>query len=186
MHRFAPILIAALMAAPVALVAAVFDDVHQAVAVIRPLDGGGDITGTVLFKQVPDDDHSHVIVTAHVEGLQPNSTHAIHIHEFGDATLADGTSAGGHYNPAGHDHGLPDEDHRHAGDLGNLQADSDGVANLRLEVDNFSIAGPHHPILGRAVIIHAKKDDGGQPTGNAGPRIGIGVIGIAHSTTESE
>lgn len=29
------------------------------------------------------------------------------------------------------------------------------------------------------MIVHAKEDDGGQPTGNAGDRIAAGVIGIS-------
>ncbi|MCP5412982.1 MAG: superoxide dismutase family protein, partial [Alphaproteobacteria bacterium] len=68
---------------------------------------------------------------------------------------------------------------RHAGDLGNLTADATGKATYEIVVDNISIAGPHNPILGRGVIIHAKPDDGGQPVGNAGGRIACGVIGVA-------
>ena len=52
-------------------------------------------------------------------------------------------------------------------------------AQLDLTVDNITVAGMHNPIIGRSVIIHAKTDDGGQPTGNAGPRISMGVIGVA-------
>ena len=52
-------------------------------------------------------------------------------------------------------------------------------ATLKITVDNISIAGEKNPIIGRAIVIHAKVDDGGQPTGNAGARQGFGVIGIA-------
>jgi len=89
-------------------------------------------------------------------------------------------SAGGHYNPEGHQHGLPDSENRHAGDLGNVQADSEGKAHYEITVSNISIQGPRNPILGRAVIVHAKPDDGGQPVGNAGARIACGVIGVAN------
>jgi Cu-Zn family superoxide dismutase len=102
----------------------------------------------------------------------------MHIHQWGDITGMDGKTTGGHYNPKSHDHGLPEKHLRHAGDLGNLQADASGKAKYELTVDNLSIAGSKNPIVGRGVIIHAKKDDGGQPTGNAGARIAQGVIGI--------
>jgi superoxide dismutase, Cu-Zn family len=91
----------------------------------------------------------------------------------------DATSAGGHFNPEGHPHALPDQEKRHAGDFGNLKADGDGNATLTLTVDNITLNCGGHGILGRAVIVHAKPDDGGQPTGNAGDRIGAGVIGLS-------
>lgn len=153
--------------------AAAFADVASLIAVMRPTDGN-QVGGTVTFTPVDDG----VQVVADITGLSANGTHAIHVHQYGDARAADGTSAGGHYNPGGHDHGLPEQEHRHAGDFGNLQSDADGTAQMTLTVDNISLTGAH-AVIGRSVIIHAKKDDGGQPTGNAGPRIGIGVIGVA-------
>ena len=90
-------------------------------------------------------------------------------------------SAGGHYNPEKHPHALPDTtEKRHAGDLGNLQADSNGKVHHEITVKNVTIAGTKNPIIGRGVIVHAKVDDGGQPVGNAGPRIACGVIGVAN------
>ncbi|NNF43019.1 MAG: superoxide dismutase family protein, partial [Phycisphaerales bacterium] len=68
---------------------------------------------------------------------------------------------------------------RHAGDFGNLVADATGRAHKVITVENITIAGTRNPIVGRGVIVHAKMDDGGQPTGNAGARIAQGVIGIA-------
>jgi Cu-Zn family superoxide dismutase len=122
-----------------------------------------------------------VKVVAHVEGLSPGQKHAIHVHQFGDCSAPDAMSAGGHYNPEGHQHGLPETEKRHAGDLGNLAADSEGKAHYEITVDNISIAGVKNPVIGRAVIVHAKTDDGGQPVGNAGARIACGVIGIANT-----
>ena len=90
-------------------------------------------------------------------------------------------SAGGHYNPEKHEHGLPDKAQRHAGDLGNLEADASGKAHLELTVNNITISGNKNPILGRGVIVHAKFDYGGQPVGNAGGRIACGVIGVANT-----
>jgi superoxide dismutase, Cu-Zn family len=149
--------------------------VVQAVAVLHPT-AGQHCHGVVHFTQGSDS----VKVVADLEGLAPGQKHAFHIHQYGDCTASDGMSAGGHYNPEGHQHGLPDTESRHAGDLGNVQADSEGKAHYEITVSNITIQGQKNPILGRAVIVHAKPDDGGQPVGNAGARIGCGVIGVAN------
>lgn len=145
----------------------------QCVAVLSPT-AGNSASGTVLFTQEADG----VSIEANVQGLTANQKHAIHIHEYGDIRLGDGKGTGGHYNPEGHPHALPSTASRHAGDLGNLQADGSGHAHYQIKVDNISLFGPRNPIVGRGVIVHAKMDDGGQPTGNAGARIAQGVIGI--------
>jgi superoxide dismutase, Cu-Zn family len=150
--------------------------IKQAIAVLHPTQGSK-AQGTVRFTQ----EGTSVKVVGHVEGLNPGQKHAIHIHEFGDCSTADASSAGSHYNPEKHEHGLPDRAQRHAGDLGNLEADGSGKAKLELTVNNITIAGNKNPILGRAVIVHAKPDDGGQPVGNAGGRIACGVIGAANT-----
>ncbi len=145
-----------------------------AIAVIQGTEGN-DVSGHVRFTPVD----GGVRIRAEIHGLNPDSHHGIHIHEYGDISATDGTSAGGHYNPEGHDHGLPGaSDQRHAGDLGNLRADAKGHAVLELEVDNITLAGDRNPIIGRAIIIHAGTDDGGQPTGNSGARMAMGVIGV--------
>jgi Cu-Zn family superoxide dismutase len=146
-----------------------------AVAVLHAASGSA-VHGTAKFTETA----TGVAVVVEVSGLTPNQQHAIHVHEFGDCTAADAASAGSHYNPDGHPHALPTAATRHAGDLGNLQADARGNARLELVVTNCSIDGDKNPILGRAVIVHAKHDDGGQPVGNAGGRIACGVIGIAN------
>src|SRR5882672_3413658 len=147
-------------------------NMQMATANIEPTKGNT-AKGTVMFHQMGD----KVRVTADITGLKPNQKHAIHIHE-GTECGEDGKAAGGHYNPENHPHGLPtaDMDHRHAGDFGNMQADSSGKAHLDLTVDNITISGSKNPIVGHAVIVHAKDDDGSQPTGNAGDRIGCGII----------
>ena len=148
--------------------------VPRVVAVMQPT-AGNKAGGTVVFTRTKDG----VKVEANITGLSPNSEHAIHVHQFGDVRLDNGKGAGGHYNPEGHDHGLPAKDKRHAGDLGNLKADANGAASYTIVAKNISVAGLHNPVVGRGVIIHAKVDDGGQPTGNAGARISQGVIGVA-------
>jgi Cu-Zn family superoxide dismutase len=150
--------------------------ITHAVAVLHPTTGNT-ARGVVHLREAD----GKVAVVVHVEGLIANSTHAIHIHEFGDCTAQDGTSAGGHYNPEGHDHGLPEQSARHAGDLGNLTANENGAAHYEVTVDNISIAGMKNPVIGRGVILHAQPDTGAQPVGEAGARIACGVIGIAKS-----
>ena len=152
--------------------------IREAVCVLHPTQGNT-VKGVVRFVQNGDS----VKVTADIEGLSPNGTHAIHIHQYGDCTLPNGKSAGGHYNPEKNPHSLPGVDQRHAGDLGNLVANSQGKAHYEMTVSNICVVGHHNPILGRGVIVHAKEDDGGQPTGNAGARLACGVIGIANSPT---
>lgn len=121
-----------------------------------------------------------VRVTGEIGGLSPNGVHAIHLHECGDCSADDGMSAGGHYNPEGHPHAGPDAEMHHAGDLGNLHADASGVARMDLLCDDLSIAGPRNAVIGRSVIVHVNADDfTTQPTGNAGGRIGCGVVGVA-------
>ncbi len=146
----------------------------NAVAVIQP-GNGYNARGNVLFEQ----DGAEVIIKVNISGLNSNSYHGFHIHEFGDIRSQDGKSAGGHYNPDGFPHALPPEKKRHAGSFGNLISDSNGNVDTTFTDDTFSISDQFNPVLGRSVVVHAKKDDGGQPTGNAGARIGFGVIGIS-------
>lgn len=148
--------------------------IKQAVAVVHAT-AGNKVHGQIRFTQSGDS----VKVVAELEGLTPGQKHAMHIHQYGDCSAPDATSAGGHYNPEGHPHALPESNQRHAGDLGNVQADNQGKARYEITVNNISIAGTKNPIIGRAVIVHAKPDDGSQPVGNAGGRIACGVIGVA-------
>ena len=143
----------------------------EAVATIEPTTTGK-AKGTVRFI---DQGNGKLRVVARIEGLTPGQKHAMHVHE-GTECGPDGMKAGGHYNPEKHEHGLPEKEQRHAGDLGNLQANEKGVAELDITVNNITINGQKNPVIGRAVIVHEKPDDGGQPTGNAGGRIGCGLI----------
>ena len=147
----------------------------RAVAVMQPT-AGNSARGIVKFVQ----DGARITVIADIEGLSPNAKHAFHIHQWGDCSSPDGKSAGSHYNPEGHEHGNPDAGSpRHAGDLGNIEADAAGKAHYERTVYNLTIADSHNPIIGRSLIIHKKHDDFGQPTGNAGSRIACGTIGVA-------
>lgn len=152
-----------------------WSSINQAVAVMHPtLDSN--TRGTVTFTQVSGGVH----ISADIEGLNPGAMHAIHIHQYGDARDPKGKSAGGHYNPQNHPHAGPAAAMRHAGDLGNLEADSTGRAHYERLDTRISIAGLKNPVIGRGIIIHAGADDlTTQPTGAAGARIAIGIIGVA-------
>jgi Cu-Zn family superoxide dismutase len=132
------------------------------------------------------DTGSGIKVVADLEGLTPNAKHGFHVHEFGDCSAPDATSAGSHYDAqATKHHGKPDDqmNMKHSGDLGNVQADADGKAHYEITIQGVSIDG-QAPLLGRGVIVHAKPDDFGQPVGNAGGRIGCGVIGVAKAAAK--
>ena len=159
--------------APAPAVSAVIP--HNAVAAVRPTEGNK-VTGWVKFTDLPDGSGVHV--SAEVSGFDPNTQHGFHIHQFGDITDPKADNAGGHFDPLGTGHhGHPEDapQTRHGGDMGNLSADASGVAKLEMDLKGTTVAA----ILGRSVIVHAKADDFGQPTGNAGARIGAGVIGVA-------
>lgn len=145
----------------------------RASAVIHPTNGNT-CAGTVTFSQEKDGLH----INARITGLTPGE-HGFHIHEFGDCACDDAICAGDHYNPTKQLHAGPAHEHRHIGDMGNLVANEQGVAEYAFIDKVSSLNGPHS-IIGRAVIIHAQPDDyTTQPTGNAGGRIGCGVVGIA-------
>ncbi|QDT15684.1 superoxide dismutase family protein [Alienimonas californiensis] len=148
--------------------------VTKAVCVLMPVGDSG-VSGLLTFEQV---EGRKVKVTGEVKGLTPGD-HGFHVHQFGDLTnLQDGTSAGGHMDVGEHKHGKPTDEDRHTGDLGNITADESGVAKVDMTDTVISLNGPNS-ILGRGFIVHADADDFGQPTGNAGARVAIGVIGIA-------
>jgi Cu-Zn family superoxide dismutase len=142
----------------------------KAVCVLLP-SKGQDVHGTFVLT-----DHGGVTeIIGEVAGLTPGK-HGFHIHEFGDLRSDDGTSAGGHYNPEGHPHGGPDDAKRHVGDLGNITSDQSGKAIVKMKVKGLRV----HFVLGRSLVVHAKEDDlKSQPSGDAGGRVAVGVIGIA-------
>lgn len=146
--------------------------VTKAVAVLYPTQGSA-VSGTITFVKEP----AGVRVVADLTGLTPGN-HGFHIHEFGDCSAPDAMSAGSHFNPAGAPHAGPDADARHAGDLGNIVADSAGVAHYERVDAHMSFSGPNS-IIGRGVIVHEKADDlTTQPTGAAGGRVACGTIGV--------
>lgn len=149
-------------------------DVDRAICVIAGTEGNEQVRGTVTFTERA----GGVLIEARVTGLTPGE-HGFHIHELGDVSSPDGKSAGGHFNPEGMPHAGPDAHKRHIGDLGNLVADASGTAVYSRFDDEVDLEGPFS-IIGLAVVVHADADDlMSQPTGDAGGRVGVGVIGIA-------
>ncbi len=145
----------------------------KAVAVLTPTDGH-QVHGQVQFEN----DSQGVKIVANLTGLQPGA-HGFHIHQFGDCSAPDGTSAGGHFNPHDKSHGSPEEIDRHAGDLGNIVALDNGHASYERIDQGLTLSGPDS-IIGRALIVHAGDDDfKKQPTGGAGGRVACGVINPA-------
>lgn len=147
-------------------------DTAAAEASLAPTQGNN-AKGEVRFTQAEDG----VRVEARIKGLTPGG-HGFHLHEKGDCSAPDATSAGGHFNPTGKSHGHPDKGEHHLGDLPMLNAGSDGEASLSTVVKGLSIGGGESTdIVGRAVIVHAGPDDyTTQPTGNSGGRVACGVI----------
>jgi Cu-Zn family superoxide dismutase len=144
----------------------------SAVATLVPTTGNK-VAGTVNFSQHGE----KMLVEADVTGLSPG-LHGFHIHEKGDCRAGDGSSAGGHFNPAGTPHGGPASAPRHAGDLGNLVADAGGHAVLSVELTGITLGADPSSIIGRSVIVHAGADDlSTQPSGGSGARQACGLIG---------
>jgi len=136
---------------------------------------GSAVRGSVTFRAAG----GRVQVHAEVENV-PAGVHGFHLHEKGDCSAADFTSAGGHFNPAGVAHGAPDAEPHHAGDFGNITVGEDGKGSLELESNELTLDDGPTGVVGRAIILHAGEDDlHSQPTGNAGARLACGVVKLA-------
>lgn len=132
---------------------------------------GNKVEGVVKFIQ----HKGYVTIRAHVKGLTPGK-HGFHIHESGDCSAPDASSAKGHFNPGKHEHGSPSASVRHEGDLGNLKANDKGIAEYEREDKTITLSGKDN-IIGKGIIVHEKEDDyKTQPTGNAGARVACGKI----------
>lgn len=156
------------------------EHVVEALVKLTPTKGN-QTEGVVRFTWIePKQGEEHVKAGIHiiadVTGLTPNQKYGFHIHEYGDCSADDGSSAGGHFDPSGFLHGAPDSPTRHVGDLGNLEADSNGIAHYD-RIDKVITFSGTNSIIGKALIIHEREDDfTTQPTGNTGARIACGVI----------
>ncbi|SDS47241.1 superoxide dismutase, Cu-Zn family [Gillisia sp. Hel1_33_143] len=133
------------------------------------------LSGNVVFTQ----ENGEVTMTALIDGLAAGM-HAIHIHENADCSAADGSSAGGHWNPTHEDHGKwGSPNGYHKGDIGNFKVDANGNGTITMTTDEWCIGCDDDAknIVGKSVVIHDGVDDfTSQPSGAAGTRVGCGTI----------
>ena len=133
------------------------------------------LTGTVRFTE---NDGRVKMMLDIIVPKKANSTVAVHIHEHGSCGDM-GKEAHGHWNPTKEDHGKWGTAPFHRGDIGNVTLDAEGKGTMELETDLWTISGTDTTknIINKAIIVHGGVDDfKTQPTGNAGSRIGCGVI----------
>lgn len=156
--------------------------VASATAKMEPRSGS-EVAGTVTFTErltTVDGKPAFLLdVRYDIGGLVPGETRGFHVHDVGDCSAPDATSAGGHFNPGGHEHGDIAHPMSHAGDLGNITADATGHAiGVITDLTKITLQpGAATSVMGRSVIVHAQVDDlMTQPTGNAGARVACGVI----------
>ena len=140
-------------------------------AQLAPTEANGTVKGDIKFVQRD----GNVVVSGTIKGLPPKTWHGFHVHENG--SCADkGNAAGGHFNPTGKPHGAHGVGEHHVGDMPPLYADSKGVATVDFTSTSLALSGANS-IVGKAVIVHEKDDDvTAQPAGNAGARIGCGIV----------
>jgi Cu-Zn family superoxide dismutase len=155
-------------------------EARVAVAQLEPTSHN-EARGRVVFREVD----GGIQVEAEIEGLNVGN-HGFHIHERGDCSAPDASSAGEHFAPDAQRHGGPDdaEGQRHAGDLGNIEVTADGTARYERVVEMLSLDGASS-IVGKSVIVHAMPDDlETQPSGGSGARLACGVIELEEPGAE--
>lgn len=133
------------------------------------------VKGEVYFSE----EGGVVKMEAKFTGMKPGK-HAIHLHEKADCSAADGSSAGGHWNPTHVAHGKwGTSEGYHKGDIGNFDVDSDGNGKVNFETNEWCIGcgDENKDIVGKSVIVHEGVDDYvTQPTGDAGGRVACGGV----------
>src|SRR4051812_382976 len=138
-------------------------------------NAAGTSVGTANFTQVGN----VVRVVLEAKGLTPG-LHGVHIHAVGKCDPPDFTSAGGHFNPGGKQHGALNTQGSHAGDLPNLNVAPDGSGRLETATEQITLATGSTSLWdadGAALVVHAAPDDfKTDPTGNSGARVACGAI----------
>lgn len=148
--------------------------VDNKITVVLEPKSNSKVTGIATFVEKS----GVVVFVAKLSGLNPG-IHAIHIHEKADCSAADGSSAGGHWNPTFKKHGKWGSEEYHKGDIGNFTADENGNGSITLTTSDWCIGcgDVYKDIVGKGLIVHQGADDFiMQPTGNAGARVACSAI----------
>ena len=152
----------------------------SAISILIP-HNKSEVKGLVSFHQ--KNFSSPIQIVANIIGLNPNSSHGLNIHEFGDLTNSYLTT-GPHFNPDHQKHGGSLDKERHVGDLGNIKTDERGNGYLATEDERISLFGANS-VLGRSVVVHQLEDDLGRGdgeestiSGNSGTALACGIIGL--------
>jgi Cu-Zn family superoxide dismutase len=149
------------------------------------ISGNGTVSGELIFIQIPG---KGLTINGQISGLTPGQ-HGLHVHEFGDLSNPTNkcASTGPHYNPENKTHGGLESEIRHKGDLGNIVASANGVANVNITVKELNLSS----IAGRAIVVHEKADDLGMgkttessTTGSAGTSLACGIITIIDAPSD--
>lgn len=152
-------------------------DVPYASAMIES-KSGSKVLGKVAFWEQSD---GAVKVQVRINGV-PTGVHGFHVHENGDCSAPDASSAGAHFNPSGAPHSSPSMPPHHAGDFGNVIAGGNGEITTDFTTRSITLSDGPNSVVGKAIVLHADADDlTSQPAGNAGKRIGCGVVTMAGS-----
>lgn len=133
------------------------------------------VSGTAELRE----SEGTVYLTINATGFPGAGEYALHIHEFGDCSAEDASSAGGHWNPDDDAHGKWGHGEFHKGDIGNLTATADGNVTYEFNTDKWCLGcgDTSKDIVGKSIVIHKDADDfTSQPAGNAGDRIACVVI----------
>ena len=149
------------------------EPVSDAVAQVAPTQGNT-VTGSLALTQSTAGVH----ITGAIQGLKPDAEFGFHVHEKGDCSAPDGSSAGGHFNPTQAQHGNPTGSAHHAGDMVNIRSNAEGVAQVDTIATGTALHGdPTTDVMGKAIVVHESPDDyTTQPSGNSGKRVACGVI----------
>ena len=145
---------------------------------------GQKVSGELALSETSDGVH----ISGAIQGLSPDSEFGFHIHEKGDCSAPDASSAGAHFNPDQQPHGNPTSTRHHAGDMLNLKSDAQGIASVDTTVYGVSLdAEGRADILGKSIVVHEKPDDyTSQPSGKSGNRVACGVIGMPSESPAPE
>jgi superoxide dismutase, Cu-Zn family len=134
---------------------------------------GSKVTGKAVFTELPS---GGTKIEVWIENATPG-THGIHLHEKGDCSAPDASSAGAHFNPSGNPHAGPADPKHHNGDWGNITIGADGKGHLEMTSTMLTVKPGPNSVVGKSVVFHEKADDlKSQPSGDAGGRLGCGVV----------